>query len=706
MSETLQKSVGRSVRSPEGEQFLRGEGCYAGDVRLSGALHLSFLRAEQAGVDFSIGDLAQASALPGVIAILRAGDVGPLGKMPVNPVLPMEQKPAFPILANGTVAAIGQPILAILATTAEIGADVAELIDIDYRPSDATQTVATVARNRWNDGDPQSAFARADHIVEVEITHPVLAPSPMETRSITVNYDKATHGLTIWQSTQTPHRSRSMLAELLGLDPARIRVIAPDVGGAFGMKASLYPEEILATWAALHLRRSVRWVASRSEDFLSATHGRGLHSKGRMAISAVGEILALEAEIEADLGYWLPNSALIPAWNAARILPSAYRIEALDIAVTARISPHPARGIYRGAGRPEANMLIERLIDRAARVLDQDPLQFRAQNLLGPQNLPHDTATGNQLDSGHYALALDHLATKGGYTAALAARDLRRDAGGLAGVGIAFFVEPSGEGWESARVTLNRDHAVVHSGSSGQGQRRKTTLAQIAADALGLAFDQITVHLGDTDTCPEGIGALASRSTAIGGSAVQAACQQVLARCKRGETAPITHELRYHNAGQAWGYGTYMAEVSIDRETGAITLHRLVAVDDAGVLINPALAKGQIFGGAAQGIGEALLEQVVFDADGQLLSGSFMDYAMPRAGDMPAMESHSLISPSPLNLIGAKGLGEAGTIAAPPAIMMAALDALAPLGVTDLDMPMTPCRVWQAINAAQKETRT
>lgn len=703
MSTTSRRYVGQAVAAQEGADLLCGAGCYTSDVPLQDALHLSFVRSEQAGCAIAIGDLTHARALPGVCAILTASDMGVVGRLPVNQVLPLQCIPAYPILADATVAAIGQPILAILSGTPETGADAAELIDIDYLAPNTSNDADPLAHKHWTSGDPKAAFATAYHIVEADVQHPVLAPSPMETRAIAVEYEPANHGVTLWHSTQTPHRSRSMLAEILAIDPSRIRVIAPDVGGAFGMKASLYPEDVLAVWAALHLRRSVRWEASRSEDFLSATHGRGLRSRGRMAIGVKGEILALEARIDADLGYWLPNSALIPAWNAARILPSGYRIEAVDITVTARPSPHPARGIYRGAGRPEANMLIERLIARAANDLNLDPLQFRAGNLIGSDQLPHDTATGNHLDSGCYAAALDRLATKGGYLSALAARDKRRDAGELAGVGVAFFVEPSGEGWESARVTLTKDRALVQSGSSSQGQRRKTALAQIAADALGLELDQVTVEIGDTARCPDGIGALASRSTAIGGSAVLSACQHVLARRARGETGPITHELRYHTEGQAWGYGAYMAELSIDPDTGQITLHRMVAVDDAGVLINPALAKGQIMGGIAQGIGEALLEEIHFDADGQLLSGSFMDYAMPRASDMPPLESHHMTTPSPLNLLGAKGLGEAGTIAAPPAILLAALDALAPLGVTDLQMPLTPCRVWQAITAAQKE---
>jgi carbon-monoxide dehydrogenase large subunit len=493
------------------------------------------------------------------------------------------------------------------------------------------------------------------------------------------------------------------LANILGISPDRIRVIAPDVGGAFGMKGSVYPEEVLAVWAALHHRRNLRWIATRSEDFLSASHGRGLTSAGQLALGADGRFLGLTAQIDAPLGYWLPNSGLIPAWNAARVLPGGYDIDVVDITTTARLTQRPPMGLYRGAGRPEANILMERLVEKAARVTGLDPFDLRRRNLR--RQLPARTATGNMLDSGDYPALLEMLRDKGGWDAALARRDACRAQGRLAGVGMAFYVEPSGEGWESARVTSGVDgRAEVASGSSAQGQWRATAFAQIAADALGLCLGAITVRCGDTGTCPEGIGALASRSTPIGGSAVLAACRAVKARRDSGEAGEITEEIRYETDGQAWGYGAFLAELDVDGDTGAVTVSRMVSVDDTGVVINPALVRGQIIGGAAQGLGEALMERLVFDEDGQLLTGSFMDYALPRAADMPPVEVYSRQTASPLNLLGAKGVGEAGTIGAPAAILNAALDALGPVGVRDLTMPLTPSRVWAAIrNANQNE---
>jgi carbon-monoxide dehydrogenase large subunit len=698
--------VGRDVPRQESPARLRGEGLFTADVPLPHALILHILRSPLAAAQFAAPDIGAALASPGVHGVHIGADVAGLGALTVNPVLPMSRRPDFPLLSQGVVHAVGQPIAAILATTADRGADAAELIDIDFDDGpDLDDT--PVAQNHWQSGDTKAAFAAAKHIVTATMTHPVLAPCALEPRCISVQYHNDTGNLTIWHSTQTPHRTQSSLAEILGIDAARLRVIAPEVGGAFGMKGSIYPEEVLAVWAALKHRRNVRWTATRSEEFLSATHGRGLHSRGRLALDATGRFLALEAQIEAPLGHWLPGSALIPAWNAARVLPCGYDIDAVDIATIARLTQRPAMGIYRGAGRPEANALMERLVEKAARATGQDILHIREMNLLKPDQLPHDTATGNRLDSGNYAKALALLRSAGGYEQAIARRDAQQSAGTLAGVGIGFYVEPSGEGWESARVTLHSDGtADIASGSSSQGQSRATAFAQIAADALALPLAAITVRFGDTGTCPEGIGALASRSSPIGGSAVLAACRAAKARQDAGESGEITVDIRYENKGQAWGYGVFMAELTVDADTGAIALGRLTCIDDTGVIINPSLVKDQLTGGAAQGLGEALMEQIIFDEDGQLLTGSFMDYALPRASDMPPLDIHSLQTPSPFNLLGAKGVGEAGTIGAPIAILNAALDALAPVGVTNLAMPLTPWRVWQATNDAKQDNRS
>ncbi len=689
----------------EAPPLLRGQGLFSGDVALADALVLHLLRSPLALARITALDVSAARAMPGVHAVHVGADVAGLGHLAVNPVLPMTTRPAFPILATDRVAAIGQPVAAVLADSADKAADAADRIGVDYHETPEI-TPPPLARKTWRKGDTRALFDGAAHVVTASLHHPVLAPSPLEPRAISVQYHIDTDTVTIWHSTQTPHRSRSALASILNIPETRIRVIAADVGGAFGMKGSIYPEEVLAVWAALHHRRNVRWSATRSEEFLSASHGRGLSGTARLALDGAGNFLALEARIDAPLGHWLPNSALIPAWNAARVLPTGYDIAAVDITTTARLTNRPAMGIYRGAGRPEANALMESLAERAARATGLDPVALRRRNLVQPAQMPHDTATGNRLDSGDYGGALDLLCAKGGYDAAIARRDQLRAQGKLAGVGIAFYLEPSGEGWESARVTLRDGHAIIASGSSAQGQSRATGYARIAAKALGLPMAAITVRFGDTGTCPQGIGALASRSTPIGGSAVVKVCRLAAARRDAGETGDITVEAKYHNDGQAWGYGAFMACLRVDGDTGAITPERLVCVDDTGTNIDPQLVRDQITGGVAQGLGEALMERVVFDQDGQLVTGSLMDYALPRASDMPPLEIYSTQTPSPFNLLGAKGVGEAGTIGAPAAIRNAALDALHPLGVRDLTMPLTPCRVWQAIKEAKQESPT
>ena len=680
---------------------LRGEGQFVADVALSNPLHVSFVRS--AVPQGALGDLDVADALetPGVVAVHRGCDVRHLGALSVNPVIPLPHPPAFPILAEGAVTWLGQAIAGVLAESPHAAQDGAEALWVDIEEGPSTDR-APLASKSWRTGDPSQAFAQAAHVVEVGVRHPRLAPTPLEPRAIAVEW--AEGQLTIWLSSQTPHRARSELARILGVNAAILRVIAPDVGGAFGMKASLYPEEVFAVWAALRHKRSVRWCATRGEDFLSATHGRGLTTRGRLALAADGTFLALEARVVAPQGAWIPNSGLVPAWNAARILPGGYDIPTVDIRTEAMPDALAPMGIYRGAGRPEAACLMERLVDEAARVTGLDPVTVRARNVHGSGTLPTRTATGNLLDSGDYPAALRDGVRAADYPALIAERARKRDAGRLSGLGVAFYLEPSGEGFETARVTWTDTAVEVASGSSSQGHGRETAYAQIASDILEVSPDDVVVVQGDTARCPAGIGAVASRGTAIGGSAVFVACERLRARHLNGEALPLSEEVRYENEGQAWGYGVTVIAVDVDRETGTATITSATSFDDAGCVINPAFVEGQIRGGFAQGLGEAMMEQVIYDESGQLLTGSLMDYALPRASDMPSLRIEASKHPSPLNALGAKGVGEAGTIGAPAAILNAVIDAVSPLGITQLDMPLTPCKLWTAITAAQKET--
>ncbi|GAB5446859.1 MAG: xanthine dehydrogenase family protein molybdopterin-binding subunit [Gymnodinialimonas sp.] len=694
--------IGSSPVDRRAADRLRGAGRYVSDVALPGALHLAFLRSPVPQGTLAPIALDEALDVPGVCAVHTGDDVRHLGALSVKPVLPMRRTPDYPILAGSEVRGLGQPIAAVLAETPHAAQDGVEALWADIDEGEATAQ-DPVAAKKWRTGDPALAFAQAAHVVEVRVQHPRLAPASLEPRAIAVDW--APEGVTIWLSTQTPHRARSELAQILGVVPDLLRVIAPDVGGAFGLKGSLYPEEVFAVWAALRHRRSVRWSATRGEDFLSATHGRGLQTRGKLAVAADGTFLALEARVNAPLGAWVPNSGLVPAWNAARILPGGYDIPTVDIRTSAVTDARAPMGIYRGAGRPEAACFMERLVDEAARATGLDPLNIRARNLHGTGTHPVRTATGNLLDTGNYPLALTDAAAAADYPAMVAERTRKRAAGGLSGIGVAFYLEPSGEGFETARVTWTEAGVDVASGSSSQGQGRETAYAQIAADVLQVSPTHVIVRQGDTATCPAGIGAVASRGTAIGGSAVFVACERLRARQLRGEALPMVEDVRYENEGQAWGYGVTIIALDVDRDTGAVEITKATCLDDAGRVVNPAFVEGQIRGGFAQGLGEAMMESVAYDADGQLLTGSFMDYALPRAADMPALSIHSTQHPTPMNALGVKGVGEAGTIGAPVAILNAVMDALSPLGVAPLDMPLTPCKIWSAIAAAEKESR-
>jgi carbon-monoxide dehydrogenase large subunit len=472
------------------------------------------------------------------------------------------------------------------------------------------------------------------------------------------------------------------------------------VGGAFGSKASITPEDILVALAAHRLATTVQWKATRSEECLSGQHGRAARVQGQLAVDAQGQLLSLQAQLQYTLGAWLPYSALVPMRNAARILPGPYRVDRCDISGQSRRTHTAPVGIYRGAGRPEAALLMETLIDQAARQLGLDPVQLRLRNLVEASAMPYRTPTGESLDSGDFPQMLTLACERFAYDQERALQRQRRAQGEWVGLGVAMYVEPCGQGWESARVTWQADGRVtLASGSPDQGQGHAITFGQLAANTLGVPMSDVQVLMGDTDLCPPGTGALASRSTAIGGSAVLKACQDLLAQRAQGLPLPLTVDTRFDSA-EPWASGCVMVRLSVDAATGQPRIERLLWVDDAGLALQPDLVRDQLIGGAAQGIGQALMEQVVYDSEGQLLTGSLMDYAVPRADDMPPIELHSMHTTSPLNPLGAKGVGEAGCIGVPAAIMNAARDALSPLGEVDLQLPLRAEQLWFALQAA------
>lgn len=747
--------IGRAVRRVEDARLLEGRGRFVDDNLPPRCLHVAFLRSQHARARIVRLDTKSAGQAPGVVMVATGSDLRAIRPLPVNPVVQGLQVPPGTLLAVDEACAVGDPIAAVVGESADAARDAVELIEIEYEPlpsvteaeaaASSGAALPAIAGNEalaqhWCLGDVDAAFAAAAATVSVRIAQPRVSAVALEPRAALAAWDPDRKELTAWLSTQTPHRARRDLAGRLDLDEAQVRVMARDVGGAFGAKASIYPEDVFVAWASLRLGRPVKWVATRGEDLLATAHGRGAALEGELAVARDGKVLGLRARLSFPLGRFLTYSAAVPAWNAGRILPGPYLADSVDIRTRGLVTNTAAVGIYRGAGRPEAAMLIERLMDEAARETGLDPVDIRRRNLIPAGQFPYRTPTGQMLDSGAYSELLDRICETSDYAGLRRQQRERRARGEYAGIGIAVYIEPCGQGWESARVRLTRDGIVeVATGASAQGQGRETAYAQIAADALAMPFDRIVVRHGDTAATPKGTGALASRSTAIGGSAVLEAaaalrekgraCAALLLQTTPDAVAPdgdgfaiatdrgrrvdwrtiaqsaaeeLESSVVFSAPGETWSFGCCLAAVAIDGDTGELRIERLVWGDDVGVIVNPMLVEGQLVGGMAQGLGQALMERIVYDESGQLLTGSLMDYAVPRASDMPALEIVKSVTPATVNPLGAKGVGEAGCIGIPAALVNAAVDALSPLGVRHLDMPLTSDKLWRVIDGAAK----
>jgi len=675
------------------ERRLRGGGRYVSDLAPEGCLHLAFARSPYARARINAVHADAARAVPGVAAVFTGADVAGLDGIEVNCAFEGMTVPPHPLLSQAEIFAVGEPYAAAIAASPDGARDAAELVELDAEMLEASvepDPSRVAYRRSWTTGDVEAAFAAAHKVVRLRIEQPRLAAAPMETRATLAAPEGG--GVTIWTSTQAPYRVRADVAKVLGLDESRVRVIAPDVGGAFGVKGATYREDVFTAWAALRLSRPVKWVATRSEDFLTTQHGRGNRAEAELAVDGDGRFLGLRASIVCALGSVLTNSSAITGYNYARILPGPYVVPALRIEVQGRLCDTATVSIYRGAGRPEAAFLMERLVDEAASVLGIDPAEIRRRNFVPSASLPWTTPTGAQLDSGDYGAALRKLLDAADYPALLADVARRRARGERVGIGLASYIEPCGRGIESARVRIEPDGgATAWTGATSQGQTRERTFARIVAEELDIAADRIDVRHGDTADLPCGVGAIASRSTAIGGSALARAARR--ARAEGGDATEI-----YEAKGEPWSYGSCLAVLRIDGDTGVPAIERLALVDDAGRIVDPAGAEAQLHGGITQGLGQALLERVAYDNAGQLLTGSFLDYAMPRAADFQAPLCAHTETASPLNELGAKGLGETGCIAVPPAVVNAALAALGPGAARQLDMPLTAEKLWRAIN--------
>ncbi|HSE92805.1 MAG TPA: xanthine dehydrogenase family protein molybdopterin-binding subunit [Methylomirabilota bacterium] len=613
----------------------------------------------------------------------------------------------------------------------------------------------------WTHGDVDAAFARARHVVRLRLVNQRVAGLAMEPRGCVAEYRPG--ALTVWAGTQVPHRLRSGLAEMLRLPETAVRVIAPNIGGGFGCKIGYYVDEVLCALAAMRLERPVKLVLTRREDFLTTTQGRGQINDVEAAVARDGTVLALRCRTLADLGAYLEALTPYPGMLTGRLITGPYRIPAAAYELTGVFTNAMATAPYRGAGRPEATYALERTMDEIARVTGLDAAEVRRRNLIRPDEFPYRAPSGLVYDSGQYEVALDRALALADYKRLREEQRRAREEGRLVGIGLSSFMETAGvgpsriapmPGWESGSVRVEPSGLVtVLTGTSPHGQGLETAFAQVAADRLGVPIDDVAVLHSDTAVVPAGVGTFGSRSIAVGGPAIAVSVDKILDKARRiaaalleaapedliwkpgrfavrglpdraatlAQIASAAHAAKALPPGLEPGLeastiwdpenftypsGTHLAFVEVDRATGEIRLLRVVAVDDAGRVINPMLVDGQIHGGLAQGIGQALCEHTVYDEDGQCLTASLMDYAAPRADNLPPFDLDRVETPTPVNPLGAKGCGEAGTIGSTPAVVNAVIDALAPLGVTHLDMPLTPARVWAAIDAANHRRTT
>jgi carbon-monoxide dehydrogenase large subunit len=792
-----QDGIGASVRRTEDRRFLTGRGRYTDDFNLPRQGYAVMVRSPHAHARILGISTEAVRSAPGVIAAFVADDLLGDGVGPLPCVwqitdrfgMPMNEPPRH-ALAVGKVRHVGDAVMMIIGDSEAAARTAAELVEIDYEVLDPVVVTASAADASsaqiheeapdntcfdWHLGDAAAvdeAFKAARHRVALDLVNTRILANPMEPRSALADFEASTQNCTLYTSSQNPHLIRSMICGgVLDIPEHRLRVVAPDVGGGFGVKCYLYPEEVLVTWAARKLKRPVKWTADRSESFLSDAHARDHVTHVELALDAEGIFLGLRVATVANLGAhlstWGPS---IPTYLYAPMLAGQYRTPAIYAEVKGVFTTTLPVDAYRGAGRPEANYVIERVIDTAARELGFDPIELRRRNFISPQAMPYATPVGMTYDSGHFEKCLDRALAAADHEGFANRQRMAEARGKLRGIGISCYIEACGlspsrmsgaigsriGGFESAQVRFNPDASVtVLTGSHSHGQGHETSFAQIVSDMLGISLDRIEIVHGDTAQIPYGLGTYGSRSAAVGGSAIHLAATRVINKGKviaahllevnsddiefdsgvftvKGTDRRVTirdiakaayvphnyplekldpglDELAFYDPKNfTFPNGTHLCEIEIDPKTGMTEVVQFVAVDDFGRVINPMIVEGQVHGGLAQGIGQALYESAVYDPEsGQLVTGSFMDYAMPRAKDLPSFNvSYHEDAPCTHNPLGVKGCGESGTIGSAAAVVNAVHCALAPLGVKSFDMPASPFRIWNAIRNATtvKET--
>jgi len=768
--------IGQPVKRFEDPRLVTGHGSFVDDITLPDMLHAAVLRSPYAHARIRLLDVSAARTLPGVVAVLTGADIaGVLQDIPTRTMAGERavdelRAPEHPLLAKDKVCYVGQAVAVAVARDPHVARDAVELITLDYEPlspildpHEAVRDDASIIhealgtnvamRVRQRVGDLEGAFARADHVIRQQYLVPRLAPAPLETRGVIAHYQPEEDLLTVWNSTQAPHRVKHYLSRLLNRPERTLRVIAPDVGGSFGVKDCIFPEDVLVPYVALRLGRPVKWVEERRENML-AYHGRGMSLDVEVAVRGDGVILGLRVHIVADLGaYFLLTTSSAP-FNACRRITGPYHIPAVGVELLGVVTNKTPTGAYRGTGSPEAALCMERTLDLIAKDLGLDPAEVRRRNFIPADAFPYQAATGLTYDSGDYAQALERTLALVDYAGWREKARQRMPEEPLLGIGLATFTKSSGAAGdhriESARVTVEPSgHITVYTGISPHGQGNATSFAQIVAEELGVYPSQVRVHHGDTAIVPEGEGTSASRGLIVGGSALYAVLQearqqlalvasqlltcptedvrfqdgrvfnrqqpdvqltfpQLVAAAYTGELRPagvdsgLDFSGRYTLPGAPISFGAHAVVVEVDRETGEVRILRYVGVHDCGRIINPRLVEGQIHGGIAQGIGQALTEDIVYSQEGQLLTGSLLDYAIPRAQELPDLMLETMQTPSPTNPLGAKGIGSVSTVPAPAAVANAVLDALASFGVRHLDTPLTAEKIWLAMQEAGK----
>ncbi len=768
---TRAKWVGQPLKRKEDPRLIQGLAHYVDDMTLPGMLYAAVVRSPYAHARIrGINDSA-AKAAPGVVAVFTGEELrGKVGNIPCAGDLPELRIPPHPPLAQEKVRYSGEPVAVVVADDRYRARDAADLVDVDYEALPAvTDPQKALLKNspliheqfktnracfwRIEAGFPDKAFRKAHRVVKQRLLNQRLIPVAMEPRGVLAQYDAGEDSLTVWTSTQIPHLVRTQLAAMLGIQEMKVRVITPEVGGGFGSKLNVYGEEALVAWLARALVRPVKWMETRRENFLGTIHGRDQIDDVEVAVERDGTITALRCRILADLGaYHQLLTPVIPTLTGLLIL-GAYKIPAVEVEYVGVFTNKMATDAYRGAGRPEATYIIERMVDLVAMELKKDPAEIRLKNFPQPKDFPYAVPTGIIYDSGDYAAAFKKALAMVGYKRLRAEQKKLWKQGRYLGIGLSSYVEICGLGpssaappaigwWESATVRIEPTGSVtVLTGSSPHGQGQETSFAQMVADGFGLSPDAVVVLHGDTRAVPYGIGTFGSRATAVGGTAVHLSVQKLKEKLARmaAHLFNVTPEQIVYRDGEfavkgklrrskkllevaqaiftakslppglepgleattffepqnfTFPFGTHVCVVEVSPQTGDIQLKRYVAVDDCGNVINPLLVDGQVHGGIAQSLGQALLEEAVYDENGQLVTGELMDYAIPRAWDVPRFETARTVTPSPVNPMGVKGVGEAGTIGATPAIVNAVVDALRPLSVRDIPMPLKRERLW------------